>query len=72
MLTIDRFEGDFAVCQKEDGAMINIKKALLPADCIEGDALEAQEGVYVKKDNPRRREHMKSKMQALFGKSTKG
>jgi len=36
---IDRFEGDFAVCEKSDRTMINIKKDRLPASVKEGDVL---------------------------------
>ena len=36
---IDRFEGDFAVCEKADRTMLNIKRAQVPADAKEGDAL---------------------------------
>ena len=36
---IDRFEGDFAVCEKEDRTMLNIKRDKLPSDAKEGDAL---------------------------------
>ena len=66
MLTIDRFEGELAVCQQDDGTMINIKREVLPPDCAEGDALEAKDGIYTKKDNQLRRDQMKSKMQSLF------
>jgi hypothetical protein len=38
-VTIDRFEGDFAVCEKPDRTMINIKKEKLPAEAKEGDVL---------------------------------
>jgi hypothetical protein len=38
-VTIDRFEGDFAVCEKPDRTMINIKKDRLPAEVKEGDVL---------------------------------
>lgn len=36
---IDRFEGDFAVCEKEDRTMLNIKLTMLPANAKEGDVL---------------------------------
>ncbi|WP_303871903.1 DUF3006 domain-containing protein [Acetobacterium wieringae] len=37
---IDRFEGDYAVCEKEDRKMIDIQKAKIPVDAKEGDVLE--------------------------------
>ena len=36
---IDRFEGEYAVCEKDDRTMINIKKSRLPANAKEGDVL---------------------------------
>jgi hypothetical protein len=36
---VDRFEGDFAVCEKDDRTTINIKKDRLPAHTREGDVL---------------------------------
>jgi hypothetical protein len=36
---IDRFEGDFAVCEKADRTMLNVKRAQVPPDAKEGDAL---------------------------------
>ena len=38
-VTIDRFEGEYAVCEKPDRTMINIKKDRLPANVKEGDIL---------------------------------
>jgi hypothetical protein len=40
--TIDRFEGDFAVCENENLKMVNIKKDLLPIEAKEGDILIKQ------------------------------
>lgn len=37
---IDRFEGGFVVCEKEDRKMIDIKKVEVPVDAKEGDVLE--------------------------------
>jgi metallophosphoesterase superfamily enzyme len=36
---IDRFEGDYAVCEREDRKMINIEKRRLPEGVKEGDAM---------------------------------
>ncbi len=38
-VTIDRFEGDFAVVEKPDRTMMNIKREKLPAGVKEGDIL---------------------------------
>lgn len=36
---IDRFEGKFAVCEKEDRKMIDIDKSKIPLTAKEGDVL---------------------------------
>jgi len=38
-LIIDRFEGIYAVCEKEDGSMINIEKDKISQDAKEEDVL---------------------------------
>ena len=40
---IDRFEGIYAVCEKEDGTMINIEKDKICKDAKEGDVLVVTE-----------------------------
>jgi len=40
---IDRFEGIYAVCEKEDGNMINIEKDKIGQDAKQGDVLEITE-----------------------------
>ena len=45
-LIIDRFEGDIAVCEKEDGGHIDIPKSLLPNGVHEGEAVEEKDGSY--------------------------
>lgn len=38
-VTVDRFEGQFAVCEKEDKIMINIERNKIPSEAEEGDVL---------------------------------
>jgi Protein of unknown function (DUF3006) len=38
-VVIDRFEGDFVVCEKEDRTILNINKRDVPVDSKEGDIL---------------------------------
>ena len=37
---IDRFEGDFAVCEKEDRQMLDIERHKIPSSAKEGDVLD--------------------------------
>ncbi|MGI6357917.1 MAG: DUF3006 domain-containing protein [Bacillota bacterium] len=46
MLIIDRFEGEFAVCER-DGEMINIPRHLIPGGAQEGDVLQETPDGYV-------------------------
>lgn len=39
LLVIDRFEDDFAVCEKDDKTMINIERIKLPLNAKEGDVI---------------------------------
>ncbi|MDF2941362.1 MAG: hypothetical protein K0S01_220 [Herbinix sp.] len=46
-LTIDRFEGSYAICESEDKSTISIPKYRLPLNCKEGDCLiQDDEGMY--------------------------
>lgn len=38
-LIIDRFEGDYAVCEREDRSILEVLSALLPEGAREGDTL---------------------------------
>lgn len=42
-VVIDRFEENYAVCEKEDRTMINLEKKLLPNGAKEGDILVLQD-----------------------------
>lgn len=42
---IDRFEGDYAICQKEDESMTDIPKDKLPKNVKEGDILIIENNV---------------------------
>ena len=43
-VTIDRFEGDFAICETEERSMLNINISNLPASVKEGDVLIIEKG----------------------------
>ena len=44
-LIIDRFEGDFAVCEREDCTMVSIEKNRLPKGVRPGNILKMEETV---------------------------
>jgi hypothetical protein len=41
-VVIDRFEGDYAVCEKENREMIDIKRESIPKEAKENDVLDIQ------------------------------
>jgi hypothetical protein len=41
-VTIDRFEGNFAICEKSDRTMISISKDKIPLGAKEGDILSIE------------------------------
>lgn len=43
---IDRFEGNFAVCEDEEGNMHNIDRTLISGNPKEGDVIEKQGDLY--------------------------
>lgn len=46
--SIDRFEGNFAVCENlETGEMVNIEKSLLPENVKEGSILKYENNTYI-------------------------
>jgi len=65
---IDRFEGDYAVVELEDGKMKDIKRSLLPDDAKEGDVLIINEkGIKIDKEETHKRKgEINSLMDKLF------
>lgn len=69
--SIDRFEGDFAICEnKETNEMININKSLLPSNCKEEDIIKLENGVYIidKATTNAEQEEIKNMVNNLFKK----
>lgn len=67
-VTIDRFEGDYAVCEKENRDMIDIEIKKLPANVKEGDVLII-DGEYIIIDTfetEKRRKEIQSLMDDLW------
>lgn len=69
--SIDRFEGNFAVCEnKETNEMVNIEKSLLPENCKEGDIINFKNGVYIldKQSTIAQQDEIKNMVTNLFKK----
>lgn len=44
-VTIDRFEGHYAICEKENREMIDIKRSAIPVEAKEGDVLNIEDNI---------------------------
>jgi len=67
--TVDRFEGEFAVCENRETKQIkNIKKEELPENTVEGTIIELEEGKITvdKKETKQVAERIKKKMDDLW------
>ena len=48
-LTVDRFEGEFAICEdRKDNKTYNIEKSKLPENIKEGSIIKLENGKYIK------------------------
>jgi hypothetical protein len=66
---IDRFEGNYAVCEKENREMINIERAKLPPEAKEGDVLILDDdgGITIdREETARRKETIERLMDELW------
>ena len=64
-MIIDRFEGDFAICE-DNGKMISISRQELPDNCREGTALILENNVYKILNNSEDRKRIREKMRGLM------
>ena len=62
--SIDRFEGQFAVCEDENGMMKDIPVEQLPENLKEGNVLRYENGIFVlDEDEEKRRREAINKIQ---------
>lgn len=68
-LIIDRFEGDFAICEREDCTMVTIEKSRLPKGVRPGNILKIEKDGTIRLDADeelRRREMIFRMQESLF------
>ncbi|MDD4568538.1 MAG: DUF3006 domain-containing protein [Tepidanaerobacteraceae bacterium] len=63
---VDRFEGEYAVLQTDDGEMLNIRKNLLPVDIHEGDVVDLNHMTIDKKETFSRKNDIRKLAEELF------
>lgn len=68
---VDRIEGNYAVCETEEGKMLPVELAILPQGIEEGDVLskEANGQFFIdREETQRRRDRMRNLSKSLFKK----
>ncbi len=67
-IIIDRFEGEYAVCETEEKMFIDIPKTDIPEEAKEGDILSKMDTGYriEKTETEEKREEIKKRMNNLF------
>jgi Protein of unknown function (DUF3006) len=65
---IDRFEDDLAVCEDENGKMVDIEKSKLPKNAEVGDVIILENGHFRvdKEETDKRRKEIEDLMNELF------
>lgn len=73
MTVIDRFEGEYAVIETENG-MTAVERSRIPADAREGDVLRYENGSFVtdRETSAERRRAMGRKLRRLTHKDKRG
>jgi hypothetical protein len=65
--TIDRFEGDYAVCEEKGGGTVDIERARLPEGAAEGSVLSvADNGDITLSEDAGRERRIRERMKALW------
>ena len=56
MLSIDRFEGKYAVCVDDDENIVRIDRKLIRGKAVSGDVIDEKDGVYIVLENETKKE----------------
>ena len=67
-VSIDRFEGEIAVCEQENGEILHIEKSRLPENAKEGDVLDIDDDMIIidHDETKQRKEQIKKLVDDLF------
>lgn len=68
MLSIDRFEGEFAVCIDDNENIVSINRRLIRGKAVSGDVIDEKNGVYIVLENEtkRRKNEIRKLQDELF------
>ena len=68
MIIIDRFEEEFAVCEKDGEVFEKIPRSLISKSAAEGDVIVLSDGIYVtdKAKTEKRKKEISDKFYGLF------
>ena len=67
-VSIDRFEGEIAVCEQDNGEILNIEKSRLPENAKAGDVLDIDDDMITidHDETKQRKEQIKKLVDDLF------
>lgn len=73
-MILDRFEGDYAICELNANTFMQIKKQCIAENAKEGDVLVKQGAMYIvnMEETMKRRARIRSKMDLLFQRRLNG
>ncbi len=65
---LDRFEGEYALCENEDKVIIKVRRSQIPEEAREGSFLEISEDgcTLLSEEQKKREEHIKTLMDDLW------
>lgn len=63
---VDRFEGEFAVIETDNGKILNLKISLLPKDISEGDVINLDKMTIDKEETEKRKNEIEKIAEELF------
>ncbi len=62
-IIIDRFEGDYAVCETDTGSFADVPRAVMPQGAAEGDVISI---TIDRSETDKRKQNINSLMDSLF------
>ena len=68
MYIVDRIEGEYVVCEREDKSLVDLEKALFPAEVKAGDVVRMEDGRYhiCIEETKKRADRIKALMNSLW------
>lgn len=65
---IDRFEGEYAICEKESGELLKMERSKFPSEASEGDVITIDKNIITidRNETQKRKEKIEKLMDELW------